>query len=128
MHFPIKTVYILFQQRQTDRPGDVQTITGPYPGGGGSRWSDDPPPSPQPPYTSNYRVPPAHRFHKYKLRLLHFRMQLTPYSIKYIKKNSGGTCPQTLLSTLRRCPPPPPLGLSGWVCIPVGRGRWRTPA
>ena len=48
------------------------------------------PPAPPPP-KSNYRVPPAHRFYKYKLRLLYFRMQkLTPYSIKLIKKNAGG--------------------------------------
>ena len=69
-----------------------------------------PHPRPPPP-TSNYRVPPAHRFHKYKLRLLYFRMQkLTPYSIKFIEQNSGRACPQTLLG--RHCadgarPPPP---------------------
>ena len=55
----------------------------PVPGGGGGR----PPPRPQSPSTSNFRVPPAHRFHQYKLRLLYFRMQkLTPYSLKFIKK------------------------------------------
>ena len=81
--------------------------SGPYPGGGGSRGSDEPPDPP----TCNYRVPPAHRFRKYKLRLLYFRMQkLTPYSIKFIQKHSGGACPQTLLG--RHCaddarPPPP---------------------
>ena len=67
----------------------------------------------RPPPTSNYRVPPAHRFHKYKLRLLYYRMQkLTPYSIKFIKKDSGGACPQTLLGRHyadgARHPPPPP--------------------
>ena len=65
---------------------------------GGSR-APPPPPTPDPPPTSNYRVPPAHRFHKYKLRLLYFRMQkLTPYSIKF-----GGACPQNLLALV---PPP----------------------
>ena len=43
------------------------------------------------------------------IRLLYIRMQkLTPYSIRFIKKNSGGACPQTLLG--RHCadgaPPP----------------------
>ena len=66
----------------------MRALQGPYRGGaGGSRGSDAPPPTPHTP-TSNYRVPPAHRFHKYKLRLLYYRMQkLTPYSIKFIKKN-----------------------------------------
>ena len=52
----------------------------PIPSGGRTT----PPPTPDPP-TSNYRVPPAHRFHKYKLRLLYFRMQKL-YSIIFIKK------------------------------------------
>ena len=58
-------------------------------GGRGGRTT----PHPRPPYI--YCVPPAHRFHKYKLRLLYFRMQkLTPYSIKFIKKKPS--CQSTL--------------------------------
>ena len=38
---------------------------GPYPGGGGGGEGDGDPPPPPTPTTSNYRVPPAHRFHKY---------------------------------------------------------------
>ena len=88
-----------------------------------------PPPHDDPSYrpTSNYRVPPAHRFHKYKLRLLYFRMQkLTPYSIKFIKRNSGGACPQTLLG--RHCaddalhPPPPPKPINDPPPPPVNPG------
>ena len=81
---------------------------------------------PPPPPTSNYRAPPAHRFHKYKLRLLYFRMQkLTPYSIKFLNKMSGGACPQTLLG--RHCadaPPPPPSQLTTpppWSTLGTGR-------
>ena len=66
------------------------SIAGPYPGGGGGGRGGRTTPTPTPtPYTSrpNFRVPPAHRFHKYKLRLLYFRMQkLTPYSINFIKR------------------------------------------
>ena len=82
-------------------------------GGGGARGGrTTPPPRPQTP-PSNYRVPPAHRFHKYKLRLLYFRMQkLTPYSIKFIKKKFWRSMPpDPSRSTLRRwraSPPPPP--------------------
>ena len=83
----------------------------PVPGGGGGEGVGRPP---YPPPTSNYRVPPAHRFHKYKLRLLHFRMQtlIKKNQIKFIKRNSGGACPQTLLGRHcadgARAPPPPP--------------------
>ena len=73
-------------------PRIYTSIAGPYPGGGVERVGGGSS-APSILYTSNYRVPPAHRFHKYKLRLLYFRMQkLTPYSIKFIKKNSGGAC------------------------------------
>ena len=92
------------------RPAPLFQNPGSAPGRG-SRESDPPPPTPPPPL-HNYRAPPAHRFHKYKLRLLYFIMQkLTPYSIKFIKKKSGGAFPQTFLG--RHCadgarhPPPP---------------------
>ena len=91
--------------------------------GGGSRGSDAPPP------TSNYYVPPAPRFHKYKLRFLYFRMQkLTPYSIKFIKKNSGRACPpdpsRWTLRRWRTSPPPPPLG-QPWVRACIMLSQWR---
>ena len=77
-------------------------------GGGGGRATPRTPPPP----TSNYRVPPAHRFHKYKLRLLYFRMQiLTPYSIKFIKKILVDHTPrpfQVDTAPMARVPPPPP--------------------
>ena len=81
---------------------------GPYTGGGGVEGVGRPPTPPQtPPYI--YRMPPAHCFHKYKLRLLYFRMQkLTPYSIKFIKIIHGGACPPTLLGRHGAIAPPPP--------------------
>ena len=76
------------------------------------------PPTPDPLATSNYRVPPAHRFHKYKLRLLYFRMQkLTPYSIRFIKSFLREHAPRRLILS-RHCadgarhPPPPPCQLT----------------
>ena len=104
-------------------------------GGGRGGRTNPPTPDPHPP-TSNYRVPPAHRFHKYKLRLLYFRMQkLTPYSIKFIKKILEA-CPQTLLGRhcaggARHSPPPQPINdpapLLGqpWVRTWVGPGSAR---
>ena len=93
-------------------------------GGGGLRGSDDPPPRPRPP-PYIYRVPPAHRFHKYKHRLLYFRMQkLTPYSIKFIKENENIYQGLTVRvseqrsdgsSGIRGFTPPPP----GFVGLPV---------
>ena len=70
--------------------------------------------------------PPAHRFHKYKLRLLYFRMQkLTPYSVKFIKKILEEHAPRPFYvdtaPMARVTPPhpqpindPPPLG-QPWV-------------
>ena len=96
-------------------------------GGRGGRTTPLRPQTPAP--TSNYRVPPAHRFHKYKLRLLYFRMQnLTPYSIKFIKKNleEHAPCPQTLLGRhctdgARHPPPPQPINdLPLWSTLGTG--------
>ena len=95
---------------------------GPYRGGGGRGGRTPPPPDPPVAYMSNYHVPPAHRFHKYKLRLLYFRMQkLTPYRPivllnEIYKKNSGGACPHRSMhadpfsvdtAPMARVPPPP---------------------
>ena len=85
----------------------------PVPGGGrGGRTTPPDPPPPDPPYTSNYRVPPAHRFHKFKLRLLYFRMQqLTPYSIKFIKRILEEHAPRPFYvdtAPMTRVTPPPP--------------------
>ena len=88
------------------------------PGGGGGRPPPPTRPHPHPHTTSNYRVPPAHRFNKYKLRFLYFRLQkLTPYSIKFKKKRFWRSMPpDPSRSTLRRWrtspPPPPPPTLS----------------
>ena len=86
----------------------------PVPGGGAR------PPTPTP--TSNYRVPPAHSFHKYKLRLLYFRMQkLTLYSIKFIKKKFWKSMPPDPSIGRQLTTPPPPLVCPwGLVCVYVG--------
>ena len=106
-----------------------QLISGPYPMGGST-----PHPHPRPPYTSNYRVPPAHRFHKYKLRILYFRIQkLTPYSIKFIKKILEEHAPRLfLVDTAPMAPPQPLLETYGWknynlswlMGCGVGAGYW----